>query len=136
MVALSTLKSRYYGIARKLGAAKRHVVFLTQPSMDGGPHVERIGDAYAYIVTERGSELDRRVTRDPDELLYWLVSTLTREMASEYELSHRNDQVDSRRLLFDKHIELLEQANPQWAARKRLEYDVVLESHPFRDRVS
>lgn len=133
MVAISTIKSRYYSIARLLNAPKRHVMFAMQPRMDGGPHIERVGDAYAYIVSERGSELQRRITRDPEELLYWLVSNLTWDMANEYELSHRREHVDPRRLLFEKHLALLAQANPQWSAAKRIEYDSVLRSHPFRD---
>jgi hypothetical protein len=108
-------------------------MFATQPHYGGGSHVERVGDAYAYVVSERGTEFERRVTRDPDELLYWLVAELTFEMAMEYELAHRRENVDSRRLLFEKHLELLEQANPAWSAAKRSEYDAVLRLHPFED---
>jgi hypothetical protein len=133
MIAVSTIRSRYHRIARELGAPKRYVMFATQPRIDGGPYIERQGEDYAYVVWERGSELRRRVTRDPDEILYWLVSDLTWDMASEYELSNRREHVDSRRLLFEKHLELLALANPSWSAAKRLEYDAVLREHPFRD---
>jgi hypothetical protein len=134
MIAVSTIKSRYYQIARRLGAPKRFVMFATQPRPDGGAYVERDGDGYAYVAWERGHEFERRVTPDPDEVLYWLVSDLTFDMASEYELSHRREDQDSRRLLFDKHLELLAVANPGWSERERLHYDRVLEEHPFTDR--
>ena len=133
MVALSTIKSRYYAIARRLGAPKRHVMFSTHPTGFGDPHVEKLDDAYAYVVLERGHEIERRVTQDPDELLYWLVSDLTWSMASEYELSHRSGNADFRRLLFRKHLELLSRANPKWSEAKRIEYDSVLRAHPFSD---
>lgn len=133
MVALSTIKSRYYVIARRLGAPKRHVMFATQPTGFGDPHVEKLDDTYAYVVSERGHEIERRVTQDSDELLYWLVSDLTWSMASEYELSHRSENTDFRRLLFRKHLELLSLANPKWSEAKRNEYDLVLRAHPFSD---
>ena len=133
LVALGTIKSRYYRIARQLGAPKRQVMFATQPEYGGGSYVERVGDAYAYVVSERGTEFERRITRDPDELLYWLVAELTFEMALEHELAHRREGVDSRRLLFEKHLELLGLAKPEWSATKRREYDDVLRVHPFQD---
>jgi Immunity protein 63 len=133
MVAVSTIKSRYYHAARRLGAPKRLVVFATQPRPDGGAYVERGDGAYAYVVWERGVELQRRITHDPDEVLYWLVSDLTFEMALEYELSHRRKHRDSRRLLFEKHLELLATVNHTWSERQRLEYDRTLQEHPFLD---
>ncbi len=66
-------------------------------------------------------------------LNYWLVSELTFEMALDYELAHRRENVDSRRLLFEKHLELLARANPEWSLAKRTEYDAVLALHPFQD---
>src|SRR5690242_11037095 len=100
MNSVSAVKSRYYSIARQLGAPAVHVHFATRPQHDGRPHVERGGDNFCYIVTERGQERERRRTHDPEELLYWLVSDLTWAMASEYELSHRAPDQDFRRLLF------------------------------------
>src|SRR5918997_1030850 len=118
MVAVSTIRSRYYKVARRLGAPKHLVMFATQPRPDGGAYVELDGDAYAYVVWERGVELQRKVTHDPEEILYWLVSDLTFEMAMEYELDHRRKDQDSRRLLFEKNLELLAVANQTWSERK------------------
>jgi Immunity protein 63 len=73
------------------------------------------------------------MTEDPEELLYWLVSDLAWDMASEHELAHRRAGEDSRRQLFDKHVELLALANATWSRRKRAEYDELLLSHPFSD---
>jgi hypothetical protein len=133
MKSMSAIKSRYYSAARQLKAPAAHVRFATTPQHDGSPHVERAGDGFRYVVTERGQELDRRTTGDPDELLYWLVSDLTWAIASDYELAHRAPDRDSRRLLFQKHLELLAKVNSEWSRRKRAEYDRVLAEHPFRD---
>lgn len=107
--------------------------FATTAQHDGSPHIERNENTFFYVVTERGQEFERRTTSDPDELLYWLVSDLTWAMASEYELQHRFAEQDFRRLLFKKHLELLSRVSSQWSERKRVEYDKVLDEHPFCD---
>jgi hypothetical protein len=131
--SMSAIKSRYYSIARRLGAPKAHAEFAMTPQHDGSPHVERAGDGFGYVVTERGQELERRTTGDPDELLYWLVSDLTWAIASDYELAHRAPDRDSRHLLFQKHLELLAKVNSEWLRRKRVAYNRVLAEHPFCD---
>jgi hypothetical protein len=133
MLSLGAIRSRYYAAAKRLNAPKEMVRFATQPTTDGGPHVERVGDAYVYAVWERGTELERRVTQDPDELLYWLVSALTFEMACQYELSHRVPGKDSRRPLFEKQLELLRLVNQAWSERKQIEFNAILREHPFSD---
>jgi hypothetical protein len=133
MTSMSAIKSCYYSIARQLRAPTVHVHFATRPQHDGSPHVERAGDGFRYIVTERGQELERRTTGDPDELLYWLVSDLTWAMASDHELAHRAPNQDFRRLLFQKHLELLAEVNSGWSQRKQVEYERVLVAHPFCD---
>ena len=133
MKSLESLRSRYHRIARRLAAPAIHVRFSVAPRHDGGPHVEREGDRYAWVVTERGSELERRTTADPEDLLYWMVSDLTRAMASDFEVAHREVGRDFRRLLFGKHLELLASVGPAWAERKRAEYERVLAEHPFVD---
>jgi hypothetical protein len=133
MTALSTVRSRYHAIARRLGAEKRHVWFATTPTGFGDPHVEKHGDTFVYIVSERGHEIERRETQDADELLYWLVSDMTFGIATEYELANRREGVDSRRTWFAKHVELLNTARPEWGEAKRAEYDAVLRAHPYSD---
>ncbi|REK20609.1 MAG: hypothetical protein DWQ41_24710 [Planctomycetota bacterium] len=133
MRSISTLKSAYYEIAKRLNAPHRYVRFATTPQHDGSPHIESNGDELAYVITERGVEHERRQTKDDDDILYWLVCELTHKMASEYELSHRIPAADSRRVLFQKHTELLGSINRDWQARKESEYETVLEQHPFCD---
>jgi hypothetical protein len=108
--------------------------FSTSPTHDGGPHIEQDGNVYSYVITERGEEYERRQTSDVDELLFWLVADVTREVAQKYELQHRLPQRDYRRLMFEKHVELLGNIRPNWARRQRAEYDEILKSHPYDDR--
>lgn len=107
--------------------------FSETPQHDGSPHIESNGNAFAYVITERGEEYKRKTTTNEDDILYWLVHDLTWEMASRFELAHRKPNVDSRRLLFQKHLELLGTIDYRWEKRLDAEYETVLEQHPFRD---
>lgn len=133
MISINTLKSRYYAIAKKLNAPSKHVLFAMTPRDFGYPHIEVHGSEYHYVITERGEELERRRTTDSDELLYWMTSGITRKMASDWELAHRVEGEDSRRLLFQRDIDLLSRINAGWAERKKAEYDEVLEANPYFD---
>jgi hypothetical protein len=107
--------------------------FHTAAQHDGSAHVEVAGDAYYYVVTERGTEFERRRTRDSDELLYWLLSDIVFSLTSEYELRHRIAGQDFRRLLFQKQVELMGQLDPGWSERKAHEIQAILSTHPFDD---
>ena len=107
--------------------------FDTSPTDNGEAHAEHRGSTVAYAITERGREVERRETADPDELLYWLVSDVARDAAQRYELRHRQPGVDSRRLYFQQLVELLSRLRPEWGEPTRQEYERVLERHPFSD---
>jgi hypothetical protein len=90
------------------------------------PHVEVEGDQLFLVVRERGQEQERRSTGDLDQLLYWIFEGVTFSMAAEWELAHRDEQQDFRRLLFQKQIELLHDLDPAWAERLRREHQSLL----------
>lgn len=117
-------------------ADRRRVAgFQTKAQDDGPPHVEEIERGLlCYVVTERGEELQRRCTMDPDEVLYWLIDDAVSAAAGEWELRHRVDGQDSRRLRFAKQVELLGVLSAEWAARKQRELDEILRRFPYTDR--
>ncbi len=132
-VTLESLRANFDALVQPFDVHAVYKRFATSATNDGGPHIEQRGHTFAYIITERGSEYERRETVDPVELLYWLVSDTTREAAQQYELQHRVSGKDFRRLLFTKHIELLGGIRADWATRKRAEYEAVLKNHPYDD---
>jgi hypothetical protein len=131
-MSISTIRNRYYKIARKLEAPSLHIQFATKSQHDGRPHVELIGAKLHYVRVERGHEFERRETSDPDELLFWLISDITWSMASDWELANRIEEEDSRKQLFRKDIELMSIVNQDWADRKRIKYEKLLGcKYPF-----
>lgn len=133
MVTHSTLGETFRGICQKLGAPPGDSMYRTKGNGLGDPHVEIIGNQYDYVVTERGSEMERRSTEDADELMYWLVSDLIFRLASVYELQNRITGQDNRRILFQKEVELFSVVNPDWTTKRKLEINETLRTHPFKD---
>ncbi len=129
---LERLQQRYLEIAKRLSVQEPRG-FLTEPQHDGSAHVEFAGAELRYLVTERGETPESRSTYDPDELLFWLVTDLTRSLAASYELAHRIPGEDSRRQLFSKHVELLTLINREWGALVKARYDKLVERHPWND---
>lgn len=141
MTVLESIRVRYNDaietIATVASIQDRRILapFASSPTGDGSPHVELVGTTLYFVVSERGSEFERRPTSDSDELLYWLLSSVTASAAGVWELRHRRPGEDSRRLLFAKEVEILAALSPRWAERKKMELDCVLKSHPFVDRL-
>ena len=111
-----------------------HTWFRASPAHDGSSHIEKVGDEWRYIVTERGTEFEHRRTLDPDEVLYWLARDVTFDIASSYELEHRRPSEDSRRLLFAKQEELLSEMSADWGQKFAAEVRLLLQRYPFVDQ--
>jgi cell wall assembly regulator SMI1 len=129
---LTIIHERFWNISRALGCEQTLPV---TPQQDGRAHAELTDHTYFYVVTERGIELKRLQTQDPNELLSWFVRDLTAEIAGNWELKHRKPAQDSRRLRFEKHLELLREIDESWAQRQEVEYSEVLTKHPFDDTI-
>ena len=101
MKNIEHIQKEVRSIGKKLcGEEKPAYLFSVASSAthSGAPHVEIVGDEYHFVVTERGSEFERRKTKDVDELLYWFVSGDVGQLARDWELKRRVDGQDSRRL--------------------------------------
>jgi hypothetical protein len=130
MDRLQQLKQSFKSICDKLG---REWPLYAVPRHDGSPHVEVSGDQLSYVVTERGSEFERRTTTSQDDLLYWLTSDMVFSLAGHYELNHREAGRDFRRIMFARELELMGRINPAWRERKEAEILDILARHPYRD---
>lgn len=128
---LDELRSRYLSMCQIAAIPTR---FLTTRQNTGAAHVELSNGVYYYVVTERGSELERRATQSEDELLYWLASDAVFDAASAYELKNRIPGRSIRRLLFEKEIEFMARFRADWVERKRTEIDKILARSPYDDR--
>ena len=129
-MTLEAIQLRFFAIANQLDSQRALPIF---PQHDGSAHAEQLGNSYFYVVTDRGTEFQRRETQNPDELLSWFVRDLTSEIAGRWELDHRLPGQDSRRLRFKRHIELLRSVDEFWADQQQAHYNDVLMMCPFND---
>jgi hypothetical protein len=122
------------GLLRRAGIApERHPVFLSRRD-DGSRHLEvAADDRFELVVTERGSIISRIRFQDRKALLYELVKDATFTEAQTFELAHRVEGQDSRRLLFDRQITLMGRIASDWRQRLSWEVAEILVRTPFRD---
>jgi len=132
MLSLGQLRTRINRLARKIEAPRQHLPTYGHSQDFGRPHIES-DQAYHFVVVERGQEWERRTTRDLDELLYWVFSSVTFGMASEFELRNRIPNADFRRALFRKQLDLLGNLDEKWRAQAKAELVLTLSNHPFSD---
>lgn len=132
LLLLEAIRDEVQRLAAELQAPDLELPSFGRSDQDGRPHIE-VGDTYDWVVCERGSELERRRTRELDELLYWSFQSATFSAAVEWELHHRVEGRDPRRLLFQRQHELLARLSPAWAARRDAELELVLRENPYDD---
>lgn len=123
---------RFRNLASALDVADYYRAFHTTPQHDGSPHIEQEGDEFHFVVTERGSELERRRTKDPEEILYWLLDGVTQIVATNYELKNRDENRDGREIWFPLQEKLLFNMKPEWGIRKQQAHLKILRDHPMR----
>ena len=135
-LTLSQVKYKVEQMAKIIGASKGALPTFGHSEHSGRPHVEVDSNGYHYVVAERGQEYQRHTTADLDKLLYDVFQKVTSELASKFELQHRVDNKDSRRIMFERQEELLSQLNPAWGERRKREHEQILKHHPFDDYAS
>lgn len=133
LLPIEKLQTEYDNLCQKILPSEKPHLFLTERRDDGSAHVKIGENEYQIIVTERGRETSRRATKEKDEFLYWMLADLTLWMAVEFEVKHRIEKQDFRRLLFAKQLELLDKVNPKWVDKRRWEINETLQKHPFSD---
>ncbi len=119
MTTLSAIAEAVDQLAKKIDAPSGLLPTYGRSEDGARHHIEVSSDgAMHWVVVERGEELDRRTTLDRDELFYWVFQTVTFSMASDYEVTHRRPDEDSRRQLFTVQLDLLATLNPLWQVRR------------------
>jgi len=95
------------------------------------PHIEIDEIGYHFVIVERGEELNRKTSKDIDDLMYWVFESVTFSMASDYELKHRVENQDSRKLLFKTQLDMIGKISEKFAERLQAEFDQILKVAPY-----
>jgi len=118
----------------KLIGANQHQLPTYGKSRDlGYSHVE-VDHQYHLVTVERGTELNRRSTSNYSDLLYFIFSEATHDLAFSYELKNRVKGQDCRRIAFPKQVELMFRLGDEFGERMKCEVDKLLVSSPYNDK--
>jgi hypothetical protein len=132
-VKLEDIQRTVYELGKLIDAPKTLLIVHWRPVDDGTPYVVIEKDHFLYISSERGYEFSRKKTSSLQELLYWIFSNVTSIMSMEYELKNRVKGQDSRRIYFQRQIDLLRMINIEWANKAQVEIKNILISSPYVD---
>lgn len=131
-LSLSDLAAEYRSMAEQLEVEPYYKAFHTSPQQDGTPHVEMSSGKFEFVVTERGSELERISGLDNDEVLYLLFKGVTSTMAISYELRNRQPTGDGRAVWFPYQEKLIAGLKPSWGVKLKAEHDQILQKSPLQ----
>jgi len=109
-----------------------HYVTFSYPRGDGTPNVEVDEKGYHYVLSERGSEFERRTTLDIHELYYWVFQDITFEIASDFAVKNPSTW-EQRRVRFKNQLEWLRCIDSDFTKRYLKEITEILERAPFDD---
>ena len=132
-VTIARLQAEYGRYYRRIDSSQKLHTFTVVNKDFAEPYVQVRADGYHWIATERGRECLHRVTTRMDTLLYWIISDVTCNLATKYELEHRVAGPDCRRAWFAKQIELMTTVKPRWGELLREKLDAILADYPYED---
>jgi len=133
LLTLFEIKSEVEKLADKIGAAGLHLPSYGKQENDARPYVDVNSQGYHYIVMERGQEYEHIITTDLDTLLFSIFVPITFMLAMTYELAHRIETQDSRRITYQWQNQLLASLSPEWANRQAHHQAKLLQERPFDD---
>lgn len=133
MKTLRDIEADVAALARRIGASDQDLPTYGVSEDFARPHIEVEHGLYHHVVVERGVERDRRSSNRYEDLLYWIFSSVTHSLAFSYELHHRVEDHDCRRIAFPKQIELMRQLGPELGDRLEREIADILRRAPYDD---
>jgi hypothetical protein len=133
MLTLDAVKSEVDRLAAKIGASGYILPTYGRSEDLARPHIEVDSRGYHLVVVERGKERNRVTTTDLDELLRHIFDSVTFTLACRYELEHRVEEHDCRRLIWQHQKDLLQRLSSRWAALHAQQIEEILRKHPYND---
>ncbi|WFQ79990.1 Imm63 family immunity protein [Xenorhabdus sp. SF857] len=134
MLSFDEIQKKVNELGAKINIHYRDLHIFAGSPGDGRPHITFDDNQYNYVHAERGFEFSRKVTSSLDELLYWIMSDFVHGVSFQYELKHRIENRDGRRIAFPMIVDLMGELNPAWKLRAQNEIDETLSRSPYDDK--
>jgi len=133
-ISLDDIRKTVEHLANRINAPENLLPTYGRSRDGAHPHIEIDSSrALHFVVIERGEELERKTTKDLNELLYWIFDSITFSMSVDFELKHRIRTKDSRRIMFAKQEELLGILDISWQQKQHEEHKRIIKENPFVD---
>lgn len=129
--AKERLRSAYRGIVERLSVHPSAYPLQFERHDDGSRHFEKDGEGWKVVTTERGSEFDHASLPSDEEALFLQTSDLTFSMACDYELAHRIESDDCRRMIAAHQIELMGKISSDWENRTKRKWAETFRNNPL-----
>jgi hypothetical protein len=132
-IAIGKIRQMIEGFAKIIDAPQNLLPTFSNP--DGAKSnvdIDPYGKLF-YETYDRGKQIKKINASNEDDLCYYVFDPITFSMACIFELQHRVESQDMRRIIFDKQEELLGQMKGNWKIRKHDEHQSILKSRPFDD---
>lgn len=129
MKNIEVLRAELLAIGERIGGGIRPNHYFIIPDRPDGvatPYLEIHGKEYHFIINERGTEIERKVTFSDDEILYWFVECGVVGLASKYAALKSTPEKEFRDIYFRKQYSLMLSIKAEWATRKRKEFTEIL----------
>jgi hypothetical protein len=126
------IENKIEQLAKIIDAPFSQMVTFGNSRDDGTPNIEVNDSDYFYVIRDRMICENRRA-QNFDELLYWVFSGICFSMSCKYELENRKPQMDTRRIMFQYQLELLNKINTEWCWKRKREIGKILDSTPYDD---
>lgn len=88
---------------------------------------------FLQLDPHRGDIVKSLKTRDAHDVLFEVAENYVEPMAMDYELAHRVEGQDFRRIYFARLLELMGRLGPEYERRERKDLEGWLRKRPFKD---
>ena len=123
MLTLEEIKKIMVDLGSKIGInkdSKEYQLFSeTEDVFSEGISIYVDDKKYHYVTKERGQIIKEVDSVDIDDILYEIFKSITANIARSYEINHRDNSKDTRRIWFQKQLDLLDKINPKFEKRRK-----------------
>ncbi|MBI0551403.1 Imm63 family immunity protein [Pectobacterium parmentieri] len=133
LLSFSEIQKKVNELGKNVGIPEGDLHIFSSSPDDGRPHISYYGGLYNYIYAERGVEFFRKTTSSINELFYWIMSDFIYKVAFQYELENRVENIEGRRIAFNKALALMGNISDEWRLMAQNEIDDILAKNPYTD---
>lgn len=135
MLGIREIRSEVLKIGQQIGLDGNSTLYPSFSESDKvfneGASIYVTPSQYHYIIFERGKVIKHYKSEKIENILYPLFETITINLASQYELKHRNGHEDTRKLRWKKQLELLKIVDTEFYEKRKKEIEEILKTFPY-----